>query len=197
LIALIAGVPGIGKSSVTAYLADLYRDRVAAVSFGRALFDVVVGRMPTGFSYSDFRAQAGNLVTKDDLEAAYTRIIGHPYTAALDKWILVDSHAVSREVNGWHGHPDTIEKLRAYNYEGIVLLDAPPDVILCRTRKNPEGRGARTERDIILLAGLQQATCVYYAGVVGCPLWVVDAEPDVAAVVDTVASLLGLPVGSS
>jgi adenylate kinase len=153
--------------------------------------------MPAGFSYPSFRAQAGHLVAPADLETAFTRIIRHPYTGASDKWLLVDSHAVSRETTGWHAHPDTIDRLRAYNYDGIVLLDAPAEVVLHRTREKPEGRGARTERDIAVLAGVQQAACVFYAGVVGCPLWVIDAEPPLARVVDTVASLLGLPVVSS
>jgi adenylate kinase len=197
LIALIAGVPGVGKSAIARLLAERHHGRVEAVSFGAILFDAVAGRMPAGFSYFAFRAQAGHLVTLADLEVAFTRIIHHPYTTASDKWLLVDSHAVAREATGWHAHPDTIDRLRAYNYDGIVLLDAPAGVILHRTREKPEGRCARTERDIVVLAGVQQATCVYYAGVVGCPLWVVDAEPSLADVVDTVASLLGLPVVSS
>jgi adenylate kinase len=197
LIALIAGVPGVGKSSVTRLLAESHRGRVEHVSFGALLFETVAARMPAGFSYSTFRAQAGQLVSATDLETAFTRITSHPHFTDREKWLLVDSHAVSREVTGWHAHPDTIERLREYNYDGIALLDAPAGVVLQRTRGKPEGRGARTERDVAVLASVQQATCVYYAGVLGCPLWVIDAEPPLAQVVNTAASLLGLPVVSS
>lgn len=72
------------------------------------------------------------------------------------------------------------------------MLDAPAQVVLERIKRTPNGRLINTERDVALLSELQRGIAVYYSGIIGCPLWIIDAEPNINTVIDVVEATLGL-----
>jgi adenylate kinase len=191
MIALLTGTPGVGKTTAAAGITEIHPSKAETLSFGRLVYDAVRDRLGLALSYHEFREGAARLVTQQDISAANRAIVSnkrrlHP------EWLLVDSHAVAQTRYGWQAHPDKPEILRSLAYDTIIHLDAPPEAVLLRIHGETGGRHASTERAIEVQAHIQLAISVYYAGVIGCPLEVVDASGSVTEVVDLLEGVLGL-----
>lgn len=182
-------------STVARQLTDRNSKVVETISFGQLLHLAVERRLATRINYAKFRAAAASLVTPSDFEEASIELTNNTTASDPNRWLIVDSHAVAREQFGWQANPDTPGTLQQYAYDVIILLDAPSRVVLKRIRKTPNGRLVKTERDVAILAALQQGIATYYSGTIGCPLWVIDAQPSINSVVGVVETVLGLRGG--
>ena len=144
-------------------------------------------------AYQDFRAAAARVVTADDLLSASDALDAR---AAVERepgqWLIVESHAVTREAFGWQANPDPPGVLARYRYDSLVYLDAPASVIHGRVQADQGGRLARDQRDITVLSRMQMAIAVGYSAALGVPLNVIDAGVPPGAVTAVVASVLGL-----
>lgn len=192
MIALLTGPPGIGKSSVAGRLMERNQDVVEKISFGQLLHLAVERRLATPINYAKFRASAASMVTPSDFQEATIELANNTTASDPNRWLVVDSHAVAREQLGWQANPDTPSTLQQYAYNVIILLDAPTRVVLKRIKERPDGRLIKTERDVAILSALQRGIATYYSGIIGCPLWVIDARPRIGSVVVAVESVLGL-----
>jgi adenylate kinase len=197
MLALLTGPPGVGKTAVAHKLTFLHPERVRTISFGRLIYDSVLSRTGSNFSYSEFRTVASTVVSPEDIRAATESVADRSRAIDQAQWLIVDSHAVAREHFGWQANPDTPPTLGQFSYDQIIQLDASPETVLRRIEQVPAGRLATRRRDVLILAQLQMSISAYYSGVIGCPLNVVDAEGNVDEVVGLVEACLGLPASSA
>ena len=196
MIALLTGPPGVGKSSTGNAIAQLHPSAVELVSFGKLIYEAVISRLGARFSYDEFRANAATLVGLGDISAATKSIVDRKEEAA-HKWLLIDSHAVSQTSYGWQAFPDAAKTLNLFSYDKIIHLHAPSDIIWRRIQANPSGRHVSTVQKTQVLINMQMSISIYYAGIIGCPLEVVDASGAQADIVGAVEHILGLTFSST
>lgn len=194
MIALLSGPPGIGKTTVATALVQRQPSRVSIVSFGELVYKAVRDRLGVNLSYPEFRAAAADLVMGEDIMTATTSITERK--PGLDKkWLIVDSHAVAETGYGWQAHPDTPDTLKRFAYDVIFYLHARPEIILRRIRKDAAGRHLSAAHGTEMLDRVQMTICTYYAGIIGCPLEIIDAAGEVSEVVNVLEGILGLAPG--
>jgi adenylate kinase len=194
VIALLTGPPGVGKTTIATALARRHPKAIEAVSFGRLVYEAVASRLGESLSYTEFRQCAAQLVSREDIAVATTLLTSRK-SAFQGKWLLVDSHAVAKTSYGCQAHPDTPETLRRFSYDAVLYLHAAPRVILSRIRQEPSGRHVSVGPGMDLVNSVQMSVAVYYAGITGCPLEIVDATGGESDVVQALESLLGLGPG--
>lgn len=193
MLVLLTGVPGCGKTSLARALVDQHPDVVDAVSFGRLVFDSV--RRRTGFqcTYDEFRSTSATMVTAGDVAEATIRLIARVNETEAKKVVILDSHAVARERFGYRCTPDDPETLRRLGYACILHLYVPSRVIVDRVQAEPAGRLSRSTAEIDLHEQLQLAVSTYYAGVLGCPLLVLDGHDSPGEIAEVAWRLLSAP----
>lgn len=191
MIALLVGPPGVGKTTIAAALTARHPKIAEVVSFGQLVYEAVRSRLGEDLSYSEFRESAASLVSREDIMRATTLLIRRKSDLGRG-WLLVDSHAVAQTRYGCQAHPDTPETLRRFAYDLIVYLHAAPEVILGRIQQNAAGRHIPSVRGMEVLNSLQMSIAAYYAGIIGCPLEVIDATGAQSEVAGALESVLGL-----
>jgi adenylate kinase len=193
-IALLTGVPGVGKTAVAASLQAEAPDIVQALGFGRLVFAAVRARLAKAIDYDYFRAHSADLVGSADIAAATSDLLAT--AAAVDarsQLLILDSHAVSYENYGFRGTPDSPDVLRKLSYSLIVHLHAEPSVVLRRLAHRSGTNGSELgPSDVATISQLQLSASVFYAATLGCPLHVVGAGDDLPTVVCRVRSVLGV-----
>jgi adenylate kinase len=85
--------------------------------------------------------------------------------------------------------------LRRFAYDIILYLHAAPGVIARRIREEVAGRHFSGAHGIETLDSVQMAICTYYAGVIGCPLEIIDAAGQASEIAHVLEGILGLAPG--
>lgn len=188
---LLTGAPGVGKSTIASMLQRRWPRRFEVVPFGRLLYTACKSRMNQDFTYEEFKKSSASYVTQPDIIAASGRLqymIRHQRNS---RWLIVDSHAVAREQYGYRATPDDPVTLKKFAYSYIIQLTADPKVIAQRVVSEP-ARVQLTSGQVGSLQLIQMSISIYYAGTLGCPLHLVDAEGPVHNTVDRVEQLCRL-----
>ena len=189
-LCFLTGAPGVGKSTVSELLAA--RPGVASLPFGSLIQRELVKQGVSFDGHEDLRERADELVNAEILRGATQALVDEVawFKKSDDKWLVVDSHAVSPMSVGLRITPDPPSFFKRMSYDVIVQLYAAPDVILSRYQDDPRGRQVTTVEDVRAVDDAQRAVSVLYASLSGCPLYLVDATEDAQAVADSVFALL-------
>lgn len=183
MLVLVTGVPGVGKTSVCAYLAGHFPDRYEHLPFGRLIAEA----LPEEPLEADLRRSPTQYVTRGALRRATTRLLGALSTSRSESRVtLLDSHAASQDDFGFVATPDGRTYFESVQYGAIVQLFASARTVLMRSDNVVSGRRAESEADLAMHFQIQTAISTLYSSLSECPAYFVSAE---APVVDVAARL--------
>ena len=181
----LTGVPGAGKSTVGAAVADLSGGSVIHFSYSAYL-----GRR-LQVTHHRLRAESGRVVTTADVDAVDRELLQLIVEGPTSTVVLIDSHAVTFETYGLRVVPFQRAVLEDLRPRAIVSLWAPASVIAERIAHRPEGRRNVDVSSVDHAQQLQEVIAGSYAVRLGIPLHVVDASPSRDSVVEVVSEIVG------
>ncbi|MGY4282030.1 adenylate kinase [Bradyrhizobium sp. LM2.7] len=90
--------------------------------------------------------------------------------------VLIDAHSVIDNDHELIEVP--IDAVRAMSPSGLVLLEAPPELVAERRRKDARLRPSRTAEELQFQTGVARRVCESYASELGLPLEIGTAMHD-------------------
>jgi len=186
---LITGAAAAGKSTLSRGLAKL--DYFAVFEYGEVLFQRSKVRHPT-ITHSETRSHSEELISPGDISGTDEDLQQFIASHRDVKHVIIDSHAVSKEVYGFRIEPFGPGQLQRAGFSRIVFLYCDPTVIYSRTIAHAEGRPALTLKEAELYQLLQTSVSINYSTILGIPIHFIDSAlpPD-----ELKAQFLGL-IGS-
>jgi adenylate kinase len=189
MLVLLTGIPAVGKTSVAEELQSRDPQQFQHFRFARLILQAVRDRRgEPNLSYSNFKNRSAQLVTRADIAVA-TELLLAAAPRSDRRFLLVDSHAVSKANYGYRATPDSPDMLQRLGYRLIVHLFADPETVIARSSTGEHSQYT-SERDVALLEQAQIATSIFYAATGGSQLHIVNANAPVNDVASTVEELL-------
>ena len=186
----LTGAPASGKSSSMRVLRELF-PHVAVFEYGERLTAYVQTNHEL-VQQRDLREHSAAMIRPEDVEAVDEELFCFVEEMRVERPIVVDSHAVTKESFGFRITPFSIEQFARLNPTRIAVLYSPPPVTLERIAANPEGRPSPTEWEAGFHTGLQGALAAAYSIVARTPAYFIDSAKPQELVVDELARLLNL-----
>lgn len=166
-VVLVFGISGVGKSTACAsYVAR--HPSVLHTSAGALL--QAAKNIDSALLRTDV---AGNIAQNQNLlgEALRRFRLGRETSD-----ILIDAHSV---IDNDHELVEVpVDAVRAMNPNGLVLLEAPPELVIERRRSDVRLRPSRTAEELQFQMGVARRVCESYAGELSLPLEIGTAMND-------------------
>lgn len=166
-VVLVFGISGVGKSTACAsYVAR--HPSVLHTSAGALL--QAAKNIDSALLRTDV---AGNIAQNQNLlgEALRRFRLGRETSD-----ILIDAHSV---IDNDHELVEVpVDAVRAMNPNGLVLLEAPPELVIERRRNDVRLRPSRTAEELQFQIGVARRVCESYAGELSLPLEIGTAMND-------------------
>jgi len=188
-VVLLTGAPGTGKSTLRRALGSRFPG-LQHFDYGE-LLRLRKERQGLNISYEQLREQSALLVSPVDVTDADEWVIGEVDRLRATNDVVIDSHALTREVYGFRAIPYSTLQLHALRLNAVVTLRCDTDVLIARVARDRGGRrelSPELARDIQLL---QESLSLHYAVTCGCPVFIIDTtQQNAAEVADTAVNIL-------
>jgi adenylate kinase len=172
----LTGSPASGKSSLAAQVQKEREDEVVVFEYGKELTKYLQEKGTLLAGQSELRQKSSAVVTRDDINILDNRLLEFAHRNRYDKHVIVDSHAVTKEPNGYRILPFSVDQMKSLNPTKIVVLYAKSDVILERISKDTQGRQPITTFESDLHTFLQAAVAVNYGMMLHAPIYYLNTE---------------------
>lgn len=133
------------------------------------------------------RRLSSSIVTPQDIQELDAELIEIVRSNREAKSILIDSHAVTKEVYGFRATAFSVETLKELNPDLIICLYASDETILTRIQANALGGPAITPTEASMHTQLQMALAMRYGTILGRPAYTIDSAVNEEDLVRTVA----------
>jgi len=184
---IVTGVPGVGKTTVLGKVREMLESkgiRYMAINFGDYMFSEA-----SRAGWVEHRDQMRHLPLLKQLElqemAARAIRVDAEKRLGTEGVLLVDTHAVIKTSTGyWPGLPEAVVKeLRP---DSIVLLEAPPEVIYERQRRDTARKrsdigGVEAIRELLEIARMAAMASAALVSASIYPVENVEGKPEEAA----------------
>ena len=174
-VVYLTGAPATGKSTLCRNLAANFPD-LAVFSYSERLRDHVARRIASQLSEEQIRQQSGRLVTAQDVQEVDLSLLELLHRERGVRSILIDSHAVTKEVYGFRVTPFSDERVLQLDPDFVICLYADSEVIVERIRSHPMGRPAVTNFEADMHTLMQSTLALHYATRLGRPLYLLDSS---------------------
>lgn len=172
-VILLTGAAGTGKSTLAAccekHVQPLYK-----VDFGSILLDAVRAQGHPDLTYEQLRASSETIVNVDHVRAADTALIEKLPSLRTHTHVLVDSHAVTRQIYGYRITHYSLEQVKRIAFDVVLTTYCDPNTWIARHASNPQGRPALSPFEVQHHIFLQEAIALTYAVACGCPCYALD-----------------------
>jgi adenylate kinase len=188
-VVYLTGAPAAGKSSTTRLLAE----RVPGLlvwEYGARLTDHVIGRSTGVAHQSDLRTRSASVVTPDDVAEVDRALVAFVTEHRDSHPIIIDSHAVTKEVYGYRVTPFSLEQFARLAPDEIWVLFASPEATRARISANAGGRPMVSEEEARMHTALQASVAATYGMSMGRPIYLFDTGTPREELVDRLARRL-------
>lgn len=173
-VVYLTGAPASGKSTLAKLLRESGHFQVFVYS--EEIAKLLTERRGETVSEFDLRTHSSRLITPDDIAEIDRRLEDYIEAKVGQQNILVDCHAVTKEVYGFRITPFGHDQVRRLRLTHIVMLYAHPNVIRERIEKNAQGRPQMTFDEAQMITMLQSSVPVAYASSLGIPMYCMDSS---------------------
>lgn len=170
----LTGAPAAGKTTLVSRLSERVPN-LLVFQYGQELTKFLRRKSGADLSQDDLRAKSSLLATEEDINSLDTELIRIVGEARIDRPVLIDTHAVTKEAYGFRISPFSAGRLRELNPTRIVMLYASPEATIERITANPGGRPMVTGFESELHTSLQASVAITYAIDLGLPVHLLDS----------------------
>jgi adenylate kinase len=175
VVMYLTGAPATGKSTLCSNLAKA-NPAAHIFAYSNELRQLVAGRTHRVVTEGEIREKSAAIVTPADVLELDKRLIALVAAERTRRPIIIDSHAVTKELYGFRVTSFSAEQLRQLDPDLIVCLYASPDAITARIAAKPMGRPQISLFEAALHVQLQAAVATQYGVLLGKPVYLVDAD---------------------
>lgn len=187
-VILLTGAPATGKSSLADSLIGMIPN-LEKISFGQLLFQEKKKIIPS-LTYEQLREQSATLITSDDVATLDKKLIEWVNNSRASRHIVIDSHAVTKEVYGFRVTPFNYSQVIELNLDAVISLYCEPQVIHQRFYENQKGRIMPTNFEMLMHGQLQDGIASLYGVLSGCPIYHIDSSKPLEQICQIVAETL-------
>jgi len=185
---LVTGAPAAGKSAL---LSELRKRTVPihAVEFGQ----LIASRLKAqgrDLSHSELRERSAQVVSPHVVASLDAAVADDISSWLQQSHVVIASHAVTHEDYGVRITAFSHETLSRLPLSAIVVLQAPPEVLVERVKTKEDGRTWNTPRQAQRLQDLQSTLALTYGVACGCPVYIFDSTLPTPELADAVLAAL-------
>jgi len=176
-IILLTGTAAVGKSTLSRRIGKATGFK--AFEYGDELFKQAAQKHPT-ISHSETRSHSEIYISDEDVRNTDEALQLFIQEYRNKYHVVIDSHAVSKESYGFRSEPFGLGGLQRASFSRIVCLYCDPNIIVERTKNNPEGRPTLTIQEAEFYQNFQSSVAITYSTMLGVPLHFINsnANPD-------------------
>jgi len=171
----LTGVPASGKSSISSQIQNERPDEVIVFEYGKELTKYLIEKGARLGSQNELRQISSGIVTKDDISALDSRLLDFAHAQRSSKHVIIDSHAVTKELYGYRILPFSVEQIKTLNPSKIVVLYAENEVIIKRISEDGQGRPLISPFEADMHTYLQAAVAINYGMNLHTPIYYLDS----------------------
>jgi adenylate kinase len=185
---LLTGTAAVGKSTLSRKIGKTTGFK--AFEYGDELFKQAAQSHPT-LSHSETRSDSEIYISNEDVRNTDESLQLFIRKYRNEYHVVIDSHAVSKESYGFRSEPFGLGGLQRANFSRIICLYCDPNIIVERTKNNPEGRPALTTQEAEFYQSFQSSVAITYSTLLGVPLHFVNSNASPDEVVKMFLNLIG------
>lgn len=184
----VTGAPAAGKSVLLRAL-EKRVSPMRTVEFGRLIAARLKAR-GENFSHEELRRESANVIAASDIAELDVQVIEEIAESLRSQHVVIASHAVTHESYGVRVTAFSQHSLARLPLKAVVVLQAPPEVLLDRLVSGDKGRMWKTADQARRLQDLQTTVGLTYGVICGCPVYVFDSNAAPEELADTVLASL-------
>lgn len=188
-VVYLTGAPAAGKSTTTRML-EARLSNLAIWEYGAKLTEFLQAKNGEVQDQAHLRGSSSNVVTARDIEFVDEALLAFVAERRGTVPILVDSHAVTKEVFGYRITPFSLEKFQVLAPDEIWVLYASPAETRRRIAADSGGRPTVTLEEAAMHTALQSSVAATYGMAIGKPIYLFDTACPRGELVDRLVGRL-------
>lgn len=167
MIIYLTGCPATGKTTLADALDDEF-EKACVFKFGKELTNLLQRSDPS-VTQEKLRTSTAHISKPDLVNEINEKVILFCDENRHKKHVIIDTHAVTTEANGFRITPMSLEQIHRLNPDIFVCLTAHPVLRQNRIASAALGRPQLSEEELRVQANIQASLVVGYSAATGKP----------------------------
>ena len=173
-VILLTGAPATGKSTLRRNLVQSIPN-LCAFDYGKLLL-AQKSKQGMPIEYEELRKRSAAIIAPKDVKDLDEMMISEIANLRKEAHVIIDSHAVTREVYGFRAIPFSLSQLNRLGLDAVLTLRCRPEVVIKRIAAKTEGRPVLTAELAWEHQLLQENVGMTYGIASGCPVFIIDTS---------------------